>query len=546
MIINNTLVISDRIKSFDEMTYARWNPALDYEAAQPSVQLENEGMIGMLEKWSGLNPGSGVNESYLAIRTIDDQGVIQGPWMQIKDSNDETNPNTLQFLNQDRSLMGYFGSLSDPTNPEANASAKDLVVEGAFRAKGFPNWTTGSIGTNLTHTGGAYPFSTYNTNGITYMRGSVANVSGSNSGPTIIAIPAGHRPTTTAFVTVSVTSGSGAGNLPRMYVLQINSAGSGTIRNGTNTVLVNGEIMFFDGTFFSTAGTGTVSDTGGGNPAAIGTASQPTSLTLTPYASSLTTGTYRVGWVNANDTDNAKVRLVWRVDRNPTSATDGNVVVINTVNNAAQSYLLSGLPVGRRIYVRLFAVNKAGVVAGTGTMPSANRFLLASPTVVYANSTASYRDGYGGMWRNDGDQLYQGEWTGNDNHRGLIFYGTQLSTRLNTGGVARTPTKMTLYLQRTGAGGIYGAVPLDLYPTALATKPAGAPAIVTSQTAGANIVGLKPNQGATITIPSLWYPVYTSGTYKGFAIYNAGSDYAVLYGRSANSVHGKLTIYHKG
>jgi len=544
MILGNTLVISDRIKSFDEMTNAYWNPELDYQGASPSVRLENDGMIGVVEKWSGLST-SGVNESYLAVRTYDDQGVIQSPWIQMKDSNDEVNPNTIQFLNQDRALMGYWGSLADPTNPAANATGKDLIVKGAFRAEGYPNWTTGSIGTNLVHTAGAYPFSTHNSNGITYMRGSVANTSGSNSGPTIVAIPAAHRPLVTAYCVVAVTSGSGAGNMPRMYVLQITSAGSATIRNGTNTVLVPGEIMFFDGAFFSTAGTATVTDTGGGNPATIGTASQPTSFTITPYASSTTTGTYRLGWTNVNDTDNAKVRIVWRVDRAPTSATDGNVVIVTTVNNAAQSYLLSGLPVGRRIYIKLFAVNKAGVI-NVNTPPSNSRFLLASPTVVYANSSASYRDGYGGMWRNDGDQVYQGEWTGNDNHRGLFFYGTQIADRLNMGSVARTPTKMTIYLQRTGSGGIYGAVPIDLYPTALATKPAGAPAIVTSQTAGQNIVGLKTNQGATVTLPALWYPVYTSGVYKGFAIYNAGSDYAVLYGRSTNSAHGKLTIYHKG
>lgn len=549
MILGNTLVISDRIKSFDEMTNTKWNPELDYEAANPSVQLENDGMVGMLEKWSGLNvSGGNVNESYLALRVLDDQGVIQGPWLQIKDSNDEGNPNTLQFLNQQRALIGYMGSMADPTNPEANASGKDLVIKGGFRAEGYANWTTGSIGTNLVHTGGAYPFSTFNSNGITYMRGSVANTNspgGANSGPTIIAIPAAHRPLVTAYVTVSVTNGSGAGNLPKMYVLQIASTGAGTIRNGTNTVLVPGEIMFFDGTFFSTAGTTTVTDTGGGNPATIGAATQPSSLTLTAYASSLTTGTYRVGWTNANDTDNAKVRLVWRADRAPTSATDGNIVTITTVNNSAQSYLLSGLPVGRRIYVTLYAVNKAGVI-NSSSPPAANRFLLGSPTVIYANSSSSYRDGYGGMWRNDGDQVYQGEWTGNDNHRGLFFYGTQISDKLTFGGVNRIPTKMTIYMQRTGSGGIYGAVPIDLYPHIYATRPSGAPGIVTTQTAGNNIVGLKTNQAATITIPALWYPVYTTGTYKGFAIYNTGTDYAVLYGRSANSAHGKLTIYHKG
>jgi hypothetical protein len=334
-----------------------------------------------------------------------------------------------------------------------------------------------------------------------------------------------------------------------MVVCQIDTAGVLRVIRGAFTGIAATEILMFDGLSISTADATPVVSGGGGNPATIGAATQPSSLTLTAYASSTTTGTYRVGWVNANNTNNAKVRLVWRVDRNPAGATDGNIVNIATVNNAAQSYLLSGLPVGRRIYVRLFAVNKAGVfasVAGPPAAPSANRFLLASPTVIYANSSASYRDGYGGMWRNDGDQVYQGEWTGNDNHRGLFFYGTQIADKLQFGGVNRTPTKMTIYLQRTGSGGIYGAVPIDLFPTALATKPAGAPSIITTQTAGNNIVSLKTNQAATVTIPAAWYPVYTTGTYKGFAIYNTGSDYAVLYGRSAGSTQGKLTVYHKG
>jgi hypothetical protein len=541
MILGNTLVISDRIKSFDEMTNARWNPMLDYEAANPSIQLENDGMVGIMEKWSGTN-NAGVNESYLAFRTIDDQGVIQGPWMQVKDSNDEANPNTLQFLNQSRALMGYWGSIADPTNPEANASAKDLWVAGGFRAAGSAKWTAPtSLGTNVANAAGLYGFSTFNSNGTTYLRGTLTSAAGTSAGAALAVIPVEHRPQ----VTVDFVAGKLTAGAPAMVVCQIDTSGVLRVIRGAFTGIAAGEILLFDGLCISTADATPVVSSGGGNPAPIGAASQPGSFTITPYASSLTTGTYRLGWVNAINANNAKLRIVWRIDRAPTSATDGNVVVVSTTSGSSQSYLLSGLPVGRRIYIKLFAVNKAGVIQ-TGTPPTNSRFLLGSPTVIYANSTASYRDGYGGMWRNDGDQLYQGEWTGNDNHRGLIFYGTQISDRLNFGGSARTPTKMTLYLQRTGSGGIYGGVPIDLYPTALATKPSGAPAIVTSQTAGSNIVSLKPSQGATITLPSLWYPVYTTGTYKGFAIYNAGSDYAILYGRSANSAHGKLTIYHKG
>lgn len=544
MILGNTLVISDRIKSFDEMTNFRWSPMLDYEVAHPSVQLENDGMVGMLEKWSGLNTGSGINESYMAMRIVDDQGVTQGPWVQLKDSNDESSPNTIQFLNQAKALMAQFGSMADPTNPEANAAAKDLVIQGAFKAVGYPKWTTVTgLNTGYYDIGSsAYSLSTFNSNGVTYMRGGVMTMTGEGNSSAVATIAAGHRPKQNVYIPVMTRIKGGGSTIVRTAFINTSGVISWYAPTGQAP---QDTYFFFDGIAFSTAADSEVPDDQGTDPAPIGAATQPSSFTITPYASSTTTGTYRLGWTNANDTDNAKLRIVWRVDRAPTSATDGNIVTVTTVNNAAQSYLLSGLPVGRRIYIKLFAVNKAGVINSTSP-PSNSRFLLGSPTVIYANSSASYRDGYGGAWRNDGDQVYQGEWTGNDNHRGLFFYGTQISDRLNLGGVSRTPTKMTIYLQRTGSGGIYGAVPIDLYPTALATKPAGAPAIVTSQTAGQNIVGLKTNQGATVTLPALWYPVYASGTYKGFAIYNSGTDYAILYGRSTNSAHGKITIYHKG
>lgn len=542
LILGNTLIISDRIRSFDDMNNSRWTPTLDYESLNPSVQLENDGMTGIMEKWSGINViGGGINESYLAIRVLDDQGVIQSPWIQLKDSNDETNPNTIQFLNQGRALMGYFGSMADPTNPEANAAGQDLVINGGFRAAGNPLWSAPtSLGTNVANAGGLYGFSSFNSNGITYLRGTLSTTAGSTGA--LAQIPLEHRPQQPVDMCVAVTTG--AGNAV-MYIVQISTAGVVNIVRGPTANMPAPSVMYFDGLSFSTANPTPVVSGGGGNPATIGAATQPSGFSLAAYASGLTTGTYRLSWTNANDTDNAKLRIVWRVDRAPAGVSDGNVVVITTKNNSAQSYLLSGLPVGRRIYITMYAVNKAGVINSTSPV-GANRFLLGSPTVVYANTSASYRDGYGGMWRNDGDQVYQGEWTGNDNHRGLFFYGTQISDRLNTGGVARVPTKMTVYMQRTGSGGIYGAVPIDLFPTALATRPSGAPSVITSQTVGNNIVSLKTNQAATITIPASWYPVYTTGTYKGFAIYNTTTDYAVLYGRSAGSTQGKVTIYHKG
>jgi hypothetical protein len=541
-IVSNTLIVSDRLKSLSEMASARWTPELDYQDLNPSVLLENQGLFGVMEKYV-VTSASGLTSSYLALRIRDDNGINQSPFMYLIDGNDETAPNTVQFFNNNAQTTLRIGSNTDPTNAEANAAGKDVTVYGSFKALGAPKWTTVTgLNTGYFDIGSsAYSLSTFNSNGITYMRGGVMTDTGVTSSA-VATIAAGHRPKQNVYIPVMTRLRGGGSTVVRTAFISPAGVISWYAPSGQGPT---DTYYFFDGIAFSTADDSEVPGDDGTSPATIGTASQPTSLTLSPYASSTTTGTYRVGWVNANDADNSKVRLVWRVDRTPNSATDGNIVTIATVNNAAQSYLLSGLPVGRRIYVKMFAINKSGVI-NSSTPPSTSRFLLASPTVIYANSSASYRDGYGGMWRNDGDQVYQGEWTGNDNHRGLFFYGTQIYDRLNLGSVARTPTKMTIYMQRTGSGGIYGDVPIDLYPTALATRPSGAPAIITSQTAGANIVGLRTNEAATVTIPSSWYSAYTSGAYKGFAIYNSGSDYAILYGRSTNSAHGKLTIYHKG
>jgi hypothetical protein len=178
---------------------------------------------------------------------------------------------------------------------------------------------------------------------------------------------------------------------------------------------------------------------------------------------------------------------------------------------------------------------------------------LASPVTVYADSSDAYRLGYGGMWRNDGDDVYQGDWTGNDNHRGLFFYGTKIYDAVNKGGVVRTPTKMTIYLKRKGSGGNNAGVGINLRGHLYQVKPAGDPVggMTNEASDGDNIVYLSPNEGATVTIPSSWYNNFVDSNganrLEGLGVYGStSSDYAILYGRGNSSSNGKVTIYHKG
>ncbi len=285
----------------------------------------------------------------------------------------------------------------------------------------------------------------------------------------------------------------------------------------------------------------------------------PSSFKISALTSGSSTGSYRLTWTNPSASDTAGVKIIWRSDRYPTVTigsgtktltTDGKVVTVTGSASQSKSYDHSSLPVNKTIYYRVVSYDKSG---NHSTYVSASRYLLASPVTVTADSSDSYRLGYGGMWRNDGDDVYQGDWTGDDNHRGLYFYGTKIYDAVNKGGVVRTPTKMTIYLKRTGSGGNNAGVGINLRGHLYQTKPAGDPVggLTNEGSDGDDIVYLSINEAATVTIPSSWYNNFvdsnSSNRIEGLGVYGSTtSDYAIMYGRSASSSYGKVTIYHKG
>ncbi len=289
--------------------------------------------------------------------------------------------------------------------------------------------------------------------------------------------------------------------------------------------------------------------------------STPSSFKISALSSGSSTGSYRLTWTNPSTSDTAGVKIIWRSDRYPTVTigsgtktltTDGKIITVTGTPSQSRSYDHSSLPVNKTIYYRVVSYDKSG---NHSTYVSASRYLLASPVTVYADSSDSYRLGYGGMWRNDGDDVYQGDWTGNDNHRGLFFYGTKIYDAVSKGGVVRTPTKMTIYMKRTGSGGNNAGVGINLNGHKFQVKPSGDPigSMVNEGSDGNDIVYLSPNEGATITIPSSWYNNFVvadpnnTDRLEGLAVYgSSNSDYAIMYGRGNSSSNGKVTIYHKG
>lgn len=422
----------------------------------------------------------------------------------------------------------------------------DVVVHGKLFVDGTLDWKPFES-SNLTAFDTNRAFGCAKNNGVVYLRG--AGTHSAVNGSVLCRLPAGYRPVSYLYLTANMWSGTGT---VVATVLQVQPDGDIIFYSPTNP----GNNFTFEGLSFPIGAMETTTTPGTDTTAP----SAPSGFKITALSSGSSTGTYRLSWTNPTASDLAGVKIIWRSDRYPTVTvatsgtktltTDGKIITITGSSGQAKTYDHSSLPVNKTIYYRVVAYDKSG---NHSSYVSASRYLLASPVTVYADSSDSYRLGYGGMWRNDGDDVYQGDWTGNDNHRGLFFYGTKIYDAMAKGGVVRTPTKMTIYMKRTGSGGNNAGVGINLRGHKYQSKPSGDPiGLMTNEGSdGDNIVYLSLNEAATVTIPSSWYNNFVTSTssdrLEGLGVYgSSSSDYAIMYGRSASSSQGKLTIYHKG
>lgn len=427
-------------------------------------------------------------------------------------------------------------------------TGRNVRVYGHLDVDGDAPWEAATLQTGSV-VSGAYTPSYYTNNGNVYLRGAVSGWT-KGSGTPMFTLPSGYRPAKTVYLS-SVSYSTTSDAQGTVVVVGTNGAVYvySAVATKTNVIL--------DGLSFSTAADTYVTPPSG-DTTAPGT---PTGFKITALSSSTSTGTYRLNWTNPSASDTAGVKIIWRSDRYPTVTiagsgtktltTDGKIITVTGAASAAKQYDHSGLPVNKTIYYRVVSYDTSG---NHSTYVSASRYLLASPVSVTANSSDSYRLGYGGMWRNDGDEVYQGDWTGNDNHRGVYMYGTKIYDALNTGGVVRTPTKATIYLKRLSTShGNNTGVGINLRGHIYQTKPSGDPVggMTNEGSDGDDIVFLSRGEAATVTIPSSWYNNMVDATaanrIEGFGVYGSTtSDYAVMYGVSSGSSYGKVTLYHKG
>ena len=271
----------------------------------------------------------------------------------------------------------------------------------------------------------------------------------------------------------------------------------------------------------------------------------PSALGVAAYSSSNSTGVYKVTF-KAPAANVSYCRIVWRTDRYPASYNDGNKINVAVAANQNVTYLLKNLPVNKTIYIKIWSSSSSNVFSATGVQIS--RYLLSSPIMINATSTATWRDEFGGKWRTDTDDPYQGEYSGyNDNYRGCWFYGTVIYDKLRSGGVVRVPTKTLMRMKRRNTShGSVGDSNVNIYGHGNASRPAGQPATV-GGTSGVAITKLARGEEQNISIPSAWSYALAGGTIKGFMIYaTSSSEYLIAEGKSIAAATGQLTIYHNG
>ena len=142
-----------------------------------------------------------------------------------------------------------------------------------------------------------------------------------------------------------------------------------------------------------------------------------------------------------------------------------------------------------------------------------------------SNASASWRDAFGG-WRSDNNDVYQGEWSGNGNHRGLWFFNDSNIRSVLDGQII---TNIRMRATRRSAGGVTSAQTPTIYRHNYSSQPAGTP----SGSAGHSNHGQSWAWGETkwVTLPIAYGNHLRDGTARGILVYtSSGSPYMIFTG----------------
>lgn len=139
-------------------------------------------------------------------------------------------------------------------------------------------------------------------------------------------------------------------------------------------------------------------------------------------------------------------------------------------------------------------------------------------------NSQSWRDTYG--WRSDNKYVYQGEWSGGGNHRGLWFFNSA-DIRAKLAGL--TIKRVRIYIERLSKGGSSSAQKPTFWLHSYDSPPSGTPALAASYTSSTSFAW--GDGGKWVTLPNNYGVDLRDGTRKGIGIYNSNrAPYMLFYG----------------
>ncbi|MEN3781501.1 phage tail spike protein [Priestia megaterium] len=142
-----------------------------------------------------------------------------------------------------------------------------------------------------------------------------------------------------------------------------------------------------------------------------------------------------------------------------------------------------------------------------------------------STSSASWRDS---GWRSDNSYVYQGEWSGGGNHRGLWFFNSA-DIRSKLAGL--TIKRVRINVERLSKGGSSSAQKPTFWMHSYTSPPSGMPLLAASFTSATSFAWGDPAKW--VTLPSNFGNDLRDNLRQGIALYNSSGSPYMLFSGSA-------------
>ncbi|MEM4997397.1 phage tail spike protein [Priestia sp. SB1] len=159
--------------------------------------------------------------------------------------------------------------------------------------------------------------------------------------------------------------------------------------------------------------------------------------------------------------------------------------------------------------------------APTETPPAPDKTFTFKST-----SSQSWRDTYG--WRSDNNYVYQGEWSGGGNHRGLWFFNSA-DIRAKLAGL--TIKRVRISVTRLSKGGSSSAQKPTFWMHSYDSPPSGTPLLAASFTSATSFAWGDPAKW--VTLPNNYGNDLRDNLRKGIALFNSDRAPYMLFSGSA-------------